>query len=211
MRRIVHVSILNAQRGAALGFPYYVGKAEVERTLRETGLPHSILSPCVIFGGPDILINNIAWMLRWLPVFGVFGDGQYRLRAIHVDDMSALAVDRASRDGNEVVDAVGPESFTFRELAAMLMQVMGVRRPIVSVPPWLGLATAGALNPFLRDVIITREEIDSLMAGLLDSPAPAAGPIRLSDWAREHRHELGRRYASDLGRRVRRDAAYESI
>jgi uncharacterized protein YbjT (DUF2867 family) len=67
--RIVHISITNPDRNSDL--PYFRGKAEMEDHLRSIGLSYSILRPTVLFGKEDILINNIAWSLRYLPVFGI--------------------------------------------------------------------------------------------------------------------------------------------
>ena len=209
IRRIVHVSILHADKADDLG--YYKGKHELEDALRATGIPHAIVRPGVLFGRGDILVNNIAWVLRRLPVFGVFRDGAYRLRPLHVDDMAHLMLDHARRTDNTVVDAVGPEAFTYRDLVRTIAGIIGVSRPIVRVSPALGHAVASALNPFLKDVIITREEIAGLMRGLLDSTAPPAGPTRLTDWARQHRNALGTKYASEVGRRIHRDRAYAEI
>lgn len=206
--RIVHVSILNADRAPHLA--YYRGKAALERALKETGVPHSILRPGVIFGRGDILINNIAWALRRLPVFGVFGDGRYPIRPVHVDDMADLAVAEGGERGDRTIDAVGPESFAFGELVRALARIIGVRRAIVSVPPALGYAVIRAINPFVRDVIITREEIAGLMAGLLGSDAPATGGTRLTEWARRNREALGRRYAGEIARRIDRALAVDA-
>ncbi len=207
--RIVHVSIMNPEGGPTLA--YYRGKAALERDLRTLGVPHSIVRPGVLFGRGDILVNNIAWVLRRLPVFGVFGDGMYRVEPMHVDDLADLAVTRGLGGPDGAVDAKGPESFTFREMVGAIAAIIGVRRPIVGVPPGLGLAVAKLLGPFVRDVIITREEVAGLMAGLLASPAPPTGTVRLTQWARENSERLGRRYASEVGRRVNRDAAYGSL
>jgi NADH dehydrogenase len=207
--RIVHVSILHARGADDLG--YYRGKHEVEAALEASGVPHAIVRPGVLFGRGDILVNNIAWVLRHLPIFGLFGDGRYRLRPLHVDDMSALMLEHASRPGITRADAVGPETFEYRDLVRAIAEVVGVRKPIVRVPPAAGYAVARCVNPFVKDVIITREEIEGLMRGLLDSDAPSAGHIRLTEWAAEHRDTLGRRYASEVGRRVRRDLPYEAI
>lgn len=209
VQRIVHVSILHAERAPHLA--YYKGKAELEAALRATGVSHAILRPGVLFGRGDILVNNIVWVLRHLPFFGVFGDGEYKLQPLHVDDMADLAVAQAGLSANTVVDAIGPETFTFRELVAAIGRIIGVRRPIVGVPPWFGLAVSKLVNPFVGDVIITREEIMGLMEGLLVSDSPAAGTTKLTEWARAHRDELGRRYASEVGRRVKRDVAYEDV
>lgn len=207
--RIVHVSILHADKADDLA--YYRGKHELEDALRALDTPHAIIRPGVLFGRGDILVNNIAWAIRHMPVFGLFGDGEYRLRPLHVDDMADLMVDQAHRDDSTTTDAVGPESFTYRELVRTLAQILGVRRAVISVPSAFALAVARALSPVVGDVIITREEITGLMRGLLDSDAPAAGPTALTVWAEQHRETLGRRYASEVGRRVKRTLAYEHV
>ncbi len=209
VRRIVHVSILHADKADDLG--YYRGKHELEDALRASGVPHSIVRPGVLFGRGDILVNNIAWALRRLAVFGVFGDGGYALRPLHVDDMASLMLDEAARTGDSCVDAVGQERFTYKELVRSLSETIGVKRAIVNVPPALGLCVARLINPLVRDVIITKEEVGGLMRGLLDSGAPAVGSIRLTDWASEHRDSLGRRYANEVGRRVQRAKAYAEV
>jgi NADH dehydrogenase len=204
--RIVHVSITNPSVDSPL--PYFSGKARLEAALAELGVPYTILRPAVLFGGVDILINNIAWALRHLPVFGVFGRGNYGLRPIHVEDFAELAIQGGERHDDATIDAVGPESFTFRELAEVLGQIIGHRRPIVSVPHWFGYLVARCIGLLQRDVFLTREEIAGLTAGLLESRAPSTGTIRLTDWARAHAEDLGREYASEMRRRRDRSLAY---
>ncbi len=206
VERIVHVSITNPSEDSP--FEYFQGKGRLERTLQETGLSHAVLRPAVLFGGEDILINNIAWMLRRLPLFGVFGDGEYRLQPIHVDDFAELAVAQGASRENAVIDAIGPETFSYRELVSQIAEIINVRRRIVSVPPWAGLAVAKLAGWFTGDVIITREEIGGLMADLLCTDSPPAGTTCLSDWARENADELGRFYHSELRRRKDRSVEY---
>jgi len=204
--RVVHVSITNAAEDSPL--EYFRGKARLERALIESGLSYAILRPTVLFGEEDILINNIAWMLRHLPVFGVFGDGRYRLQPIYVDDLARLAEEEGQDQGNAVINAVGPETFTYRELVAGLGRIIGKRRPIVGVPVWLGYGLASGLGKLLRDVVVTREEIAGLMAGLLCVDTPPTGTTRLTQWARQHAGRLGMHYASELARRRDRRRAY---
>jgi uncharacterized protein YbjT (DUF2867 family) len=209
VRRVVHVSILHADEADDLG--YYRGKHELETALKATGLSHAIVRPGVLFGRGDILVNNISWVLRHMPIFGVFGDGAYKLRPMYVDDMAALMVDCADKTDNLTVDAVGPETFAYRELVETIGGIIGVRRSIVRVSPRVGYWVGRCLNPLVKDVIITREEITGLMRGLLDSPAPPSAPTKLTDWAQENRETLGRRYASEVARRVKRATAYEDL
>ncbi|MDX9973009.1 MAG: NAD(P)H-binding protein [FCB group bacterium] len=209
VRRVIHVSISNPSEESPL--EYFKGKAILERALKESGLSYAILRPTVIFGEEDILINNIAWTLRRFPVFGVFGDGNYRLQPIHVDDMAKLAVEQGKSGLNTIIDAIGPETFTYRELVRTIGDAIGKPRPIVSIPPGLGYAVGSLLGKVVGDVMITREEIEGLMAGLLYTQSPPAGSTKLTDWTREHASELGRKYASELARRRDRTTAYEKL
>lgn len=209
VRRVVHVSITNPSLDSPL--EYFRGKAMLEDNLRSSGLSYAILRPAVLFGGADILVNNIAWVLRRFPVFGVFGDGRYRLQPIHVDDFAALAIEQAARSDDVVIDAIGPETFAYRDLASEIGRIIGRRRPVVPVSPTLGLTIARVTGWFVRDVIVTREEIAGLMRDLLHTSSPPVGRTKLTEWAREHARELGMRYASELARRRNRNAAYDRL
>ena len=197
--RIVHVSITNPTEDSPL--EYFRGKAILERELRSLGVSCSILRPTVLFGREDILINNIAWILRRFPVFGLFGDGRYRIQPIYVDDLAGIAVDEGERADNRIVNAIGPETFTFRALVEKIGEIIGRRRPIVNLSPRLGYLAGRVIGRVVGDVVVTKEEIEGLMAGLLHVDSPPAGTTRLSEWAKENSSSLGRRYTSELSRR----------
>ena len=208
VERIVHISITNPSEDSPL--EYFSGKAQLERALKDTGLSYAVLRPTVLFGKEDILINNIAWILRRTPVFGVFGDGQYRLRPIYVDDLAALAVEQGAARDNVIIDAIGPETFTFRELVTKIAEIIGKKRLIFPLPPRWAYALGTVIGKLVNDVIITRPEIEGLMADLLYTNSPPAGKIRLTDWARKHADTLGRKYTSELARRTDRKTEYKS-
>jgi uncharacterized protein YbjT (DUF2867 family) len=199
VRRIVHVSITNPDENSSL--EYFRGKGLLEQALKQTGLSYAILRPAVLFGGKDILINNIAWMVRHLPVFGVFGDGSYRLQPIYVEDFAGLFVEQACGTGNTVINAIGPETFTYRRLVESMSEILKVKRPIISVSPGVGYLAGRIIGKWMGDVTITREEIAGLMSDLLYVDAPAAGTTKLTEWARLNPDTLGNRYNSELARR----------
>ncbi len=209
VQRIVHTSITNPSETSHL--EYFSGKARLERALRESGLSYAILRPTVIFGKEDILVNNIAWILRHLPIFGVFGDGQYKLQPIFVEDYAQLAVAQDASRANVVIDAIGPETFTYRALVEQLGEIIGARRPIISVPPAVGYWTGALISKWMGDITITRQEIQGLMENLLYTASPPAGTTKLTDWARAHADTLGKHYANELKRRQDRDAAYDKL
>ncbi len=209
VRRVVHVSITNPKEDSNL--QYFSGKARLERELRESGLSYSILRPTVLFGKEDILVNNIAWVLRRLPVFGIFGDGSYRLQPIYVDDLAELAVHEGKLKDKRVIDAIGPETFTFRGLVETIGEIIEKHRRIISVSPALGYFAASLIGKIVGDIILTREEIEGLMRGLLYTESEPAGHTKLTDWAREHSAELGLMYSSEIARRHNRTEAYEDL
>jgi NADH dehydrogenase len=198
IQRIVHVSITHPNADSP--FPYFRGKAQVEEALARTGIPYAIVRPAILFGGNDVLLNNVAWLLRHVPVFAVGGTGSYRVRGIHVDDLARLCVDKAGERHDSVTDAVGPERPTFLELVSSIRTAVGSHSLIVPVPGPLLPRLSKLLGVVLHDVLLTSDEYRAMAAGLADTEGPATGTTALSTWLADHGDELGRHYANDLHR-----------
>jgi NADH dehydrogenase len=198
VERIVHVSITHPSISSR--YSYFRGKAYVERALAEVGVPYAVLRPAILFGGDGVLINNIAWLLRHLPVFGVGGKGDYRIRPIHIDDLATLAVAAGAERTDTVVDAVGPDRPTFLELVGLIRETVGSRSLIVRVPGFAVPALASMLGLLLRDVLLTSDEFRAMADGMADTDGPATGSTSVSDWVREHADSLGRSYANEIER-----------
>ena len=198
VKRIVHISITNPSPDSHL--PYFWGKAANEQAVIESGLSYAILRPTVLFGAEDILINNIAWLLRRFPFFALPGDGTYRLQPVFVDDLAELAVRAGYAQDNILWDAVGPDTFNFEEMVRLIGRTLGLSRGLLHVPPRLALAAAQFLSLFVGDVLLTPEEVDGLMADLLVSAEPPRCTTRLTDWLEENKKSVGMRYASELKR-----------
>jgi NADH dehydrogenase len=198
VQRIVHVSIANPSLESPLG--YYRGKAQVEQAVVGSGLSYAILRPTVIFGAEDILINNIAWFVRRLPVFGIPGDGRYTIRPIYVEDMAQLLVDAVDQQGSSIRNAIGPETFSFEELVRLV--AARVERPVrlVHLPMLLTYLSTLVTGWIVGDVVLTWEEYKGLIDNLLAPEGPPAGPTRLSQWLADHKDLVGRQYASEVAR-----------
>lgn len=198
VRRIVHISIANPSADSPLG--YYRGKALVEQALLETGISHAILRPTVIFGGADILINNIAWMLRRFPIFGVPNMSECRIQPAHIEDIAELALMRGAQFENVVEDAVGPEIYTFEELVRRIAVTVHSKCRLIHVGRLTLTAMVQILGWVTRDVVLTQEEIDGLAADLLVSAKPPTCPTRFSEWLTANAEEVGQKYANELQR-----------
>ncbi|MGH3103053.1 MAG: NAD(P)H-binding protein [Gaiellaceae bacterium] len=202
VRRIVHLSVTNPSEDSPL--PYFRGKAVLERELRESGLSHAIVRPTLIFGSLDILVNNIAWILRRLPVFLLPGAGDYRVQPVSAEDTASLAVAAGAAQSDAVVDAAGPEVYTFAELVRLVGTAVGAERPLVRVSPRVALALSALIGRIRRDVLLTRDELDGLTGSLLVSAAPPTGRESFREWVAANADGLGRRYVSELARNYRR-------
>lgn len=208
VKRVVHISITNPSEDSPL--EYFSGKARLERALKESGLSYAILRPTVLFGKEDILINNIAWALRRFPVFGVFGNGEYKIQPIYVDDLAQLAVQQGKESQNTIINAIGPETFTYRELIRIIGDIIGKPRPIIKIHSGLGYIIGWSIGRLLNDVVITRDEIRGLMHNLLYVESPPSGETRLTEWAKSRATTLGLHYTSELERRKNRQSEYKS-
>jgi len=198
VQRIVHVSITHPSSTSPL--PYFRGKALVERALAECDVSYAVVRPAILFGGDGVLLNNIAWLLRRLPVFAIGGRGDYRIRGIHVDDLARLCLAKAAERHDSVTDAVGPERPTFTELVGALKDAVGSHARLIHVPGATVPVFARVLGLALHDVLLTPDEYRGMAAGLADTDGPATGPTALSDWLVEHGEGLGLRYANELAR-----------
>lgn len=198
VRRIVHVSIANADPDSDL--PYYRGKGRVEQALAAAGPSYAILGPTVLFGGHDILINNIAWMLRRFPVFGIVGDGRYPIQPVSVEDLADLAVEAGAREGNSKHDAVGPECFEFGELVRLVASRVRRSPRLVNVDRSMGLFMARLLGWMTGDVVLTPEEVDGLTRGLLKSAQPSRGRRSFRRWLESEGAGIGTEYRNEVRR-----------
>jgi NADH dehydrogenase len=202
VRRVVHISVSNPSADSSL--PYYSGKARAEDAVRESGLEYSIVRPTLIFGHGDVLINNIAWLLRRFPVFGIPGLGHYRLQPVAAEDVADIAVWSAAQPSGLTVDAAGPEIFTYLELVHQVSIAVQRRPPFVYLPPSMVTLAGRLIGMFVRDVILTGQELEGLMSELIVSAEKPRGARRLDDWLLVHADTLGRSYASELDRHIRK-------
>ena len=187
IERIVYVSILHAD--TSYPYPYFSGKGEVERHLAAAGVPYAIARPAILFGSSadlgvtaSVLVNNIAWLLRHLPVFGVGDGGGYRIRPVHVDDLARLLVELGGRADNVTVDAVGPDAPTFREAVNAIRAATGSHALLVPTPGWLIPPLSAVLGAALRDVLLTAEEYQAMAAGRVTPSVREAAPARPGRW-----------------------------
>ncbi len=106
--------------------------------------------------------------------------------------------------GNIVTDAAGPETLSFEALLRLLASATGVRYRFVHTSASLGLVLTRLVGLMLREVVLSRDEVDGLMAGLLTSDCAPTGITTLSSRLNDNGDVLLRRHVSELRRNYRR-------
>jgi nucleoside-diphosphate-sugar epimerase len=156
--------------------------------------------PTLVFGKEDILVNNIAWLMRKSPLFPIFGSGGYRVQPVFVEDLAQIAVRQAAAEAGTTVDAIGPETYTFQELLECMRAKLRLRTRLVQVPPGLGVLAGKVISLFLRDVLLTRDELKGLMDEMLTSAQAPNGTASFSAWLEANRETVGMVYSSEVKR-----------
>jgi uncharacterized protein YbjT (DUF2867 family) len=201
IKKIVHISVTNPSESDSL--PYYRGKALQERMLKELGISYGIIRPTLVFGAEDILINNIAWTIRRFPLVPIFGSGDYKVQPVFVEDLALIAVECAKKDASETLDAIGPETFTYKEMLQMIAFVLNRDVKFIRVWPNVGIFLGKIIGFFVNDVLLTKDELRGLMANKLTSQQTPNGKTKFTEWLKANKETIGDRYTSELDRHFR--------
>ena len=193
VRRFVQLSVTHA----ALDSPYryFSGKAAVETALSRSGISHAIVRPTLVFGDGEVLVNNLAWLLRHLPLFVLPGRG-HRVQPVAAEDVADLCLEAARGPADTRLDAAGPDVFELEELVRRVRAAVRSRAAVVRARPGSTAALARALGAITRETVLTREELGALGDDLLTSDQPPLGTRRFADWLAESASRLGRSLAS---------------
>jgi uncharacterized protein YbjT (DUF2867 family) len=198
VRKVVHISVTNPSVTDDL--PYYRGKALQEKALIESGLDYTIIRPTLVFGIEDILVNNIAWTIRKFPIVPVFGSGTYQVQPIFVEDLANIAADATEKFDSKTLDAIGPETYTYKDFLQLLANELERNIPLIHLPANLGIYLGRLIGLFVNDVVLTKDELRGLMENKLTSNQIPNGSTLFSEWLSQNISQIGTTYTSELNR-----------
>ena len=201
--KIIHISVTNPSLKSP--YPYFKGKARVEDYLRSCNVQYVIIRPALIFSEGDILINNMAWIMRRSPVFGIFGSGKFKVQPISQEDLAKIVVQNVNSDlkNNSIIDAIGPETLEFKQLLRLITDSTGSKTlilPFWGYLKWIPFVFSKLFGYLLRDVLLTRHEMNALIDNLLLTDSPSLGSQSIKKWLKENGDELGKFYAHEINR-----------
>jgi NADH dehydrogenase len=147
VKRFIYLSHIGADRASA--YPVHKAKGIAEEHIRKSGVPHTIVRSSIIYGPEDHFTTNLARLLRRAPIFfPIPGDGQTRIQPLWVEDLVTCLLWAMENPEtlNNTYEVGGSEYFTLRQTLEQIMNVIGKRRVLVSLP-----------QPFLRALVVTLE------------------------------------------------------
>lgn len=123
-------------------------KGEIERLVRNGGVPYTILRTSSLFGLGDRFTEIIlglalwSWPIVWLP-----GDGSIAMQPLWVEDYARCLIDCLEKPAlkNHNITLAGDERFHYRELVSQILTTEGVRRLAVKLPLFLLRPSAALL------------------------------------------------------------------
>ena len=170
--------------------PHLASRQEVERTLAAHGAKLTVLRAGLVIGGGGSSFDMLANLVRRLPILVCPRWTLTRTQAVALSDVIALLAHVTGRPEYEgqTYDVGAPEVMTYRDLMAMTAQVLGVKRPMISVPLfspglsrlWVSLVTGaprelvGPLVLSLRHEMVARDLRLSEQSGLASTPTRVA-------------------------------------
>lgn len=206
VKKIVHISVTNCTVDSP--YSYFRGKALVEELLKKCGVPYTILRVAWFYEDGDILVNDVAWLLRHLPVFGLFEYGTYKLQPISAKSLAKLAVESRYQgektiNQNKIINAIGPETYTWKEFVLAINKTMGSKTLIVPFPGFTGIVPIIAstiLGMALHDRLLTLEEIKSLEDNLCLTTDQPVGKRSFKKWLRRNSKLIGLEWHNEVKR-----------
>ena len=198
VKKVVHISVVNPSKNSK--FSYFRGKALIEDIIKKSGICYTILRPALLFGEGDILINNIAWMLRHYNVFFIPGNGNYKIQPIFVEDLADMAIKESKSKCNKVIDAIGPETFTYKQMVMMISKEIHSNSKIFNINSYMALLASNMVGHLVNDIILTKSELWAMKANLLFVNNKPTAKTKFSQWLKKNANKLGINYNSELKR-----------
>jgi uncharacterized protein YbjT (DUF2867 family) len=159
VRHFFHQSALGTRPGAKS--EYHRTKWEAEELVRQSGIPHTILRPSLIYGLGDGFTIRLSEMLKLVPVMPVIGSGKSRVQPVYIDDVVSCMVKAVAGDAflNEIYEIGGPDLLTYEEVTKAIAEAMGIKRPALHVPLFFLKPIARALETVLSNPPLTTDQI----------------------------------------------------
>ncbi|KAI0078168.1 NADH dehydrogenase [Panus rudis PR-1116 ss-1] len=166
--KLIHISAIGADPSGSL--PYEKTKGLAEKSVLQICKDATIIRPSIVFGPGDSFFTRFAKLSAILPFMPVFGDGSTKFQPVFVGDI-ARAVEIISRNDpdirkmvdGKVLEAGGPDVFTYRQIMELVLKYTGRTRTIIPLPFAIGKLQGAILEQLPQNIFtLTRDQVEQL-------------------------------------------------
>ncbi len=143
VKRFIYLSHLGADRASA--YPLMTAKAIAEDHIRKSRLDFTIFRTGIVYGPQDRFTTDLSRLIRSIPlIFPLPDQGDTLLQPLWIEDLANILLWTLEnpKTKRETYEIGGPEQLSFREIVTILLDVMQVKRTLVTInSPIIRIAT----------------------------------------------------------------------
>src|SRR6516225_5277037 len=169
VKRLIHVSGIGADsRSQSL---YIRKRGEGELAVREAFADAILIRPAVMFGRDDAFLTPIIGLLKGLPLFPMFGNGQMRLQPVYVEDVGQAIAKIMQREqtGPTMFECGGPRVYSYEDLLRTVARAGGIK-PILFPVPFVAWGAVAWISEWLPNPPITRNQVELMQIDSVSMP-----------------------------------------
>ena len=152
LKNFIHVSALGIND--AKDSEYAKSKLEGEKNILSNFPLATILRPSIVYSVDDNFTTNFMTILNSLPIFPLYYEGKTKFTPIHCSDLTDVIHHVIFNNINsKVIECVGPEIITFKEIIQRLIQMIGKKRLLLPFPLPLAKISAKFFQLFPRPLL----------------------------------------------------------
>jgi len=160
VQQFIHLSALGIND--ALDSDYAKSKLSGEINIQKNFSLATILRPSVVFSSSDNFSVSMMSLLNKIPVFPLYYNGKTKFMPIHCSDLTDIIYHIISKNiHSKIVECVGPETLSFKEIIKKLLKLMGKNRLLIPLPLFIANISANFFQLFPKP-IITKDQIKLL-------------------------------------------------
>ena len=169
IEKFIHLSSLGIEE--AKDSKYAISKLEGEKKIRKNFINSIILKPSIVYSVDDKFTTRFMTLLSRLPFMPIYYNGETKFMPIHVTDLVNIIFKTIqSKDNDLVIECIGPETFTFKEIIQKLLKSIKKKRILLPLPLSLANLSAKILqilpNPLLTEDQLKLLKYDNIKSGL---------------------------------------------
>ena len=155
--KFIHLSALAIEN--APDSEYAKSKLDGENKIKINFKNYLILKPSIVYSVDDKFTTNFMSLLNKLPIMPLYYNGSTKFSPIHVNDLVNIIFELIERkNDNLVLECVGPEVFSFKEIIQMLLKSIDKKRLLLPLPLPLAKLSAKILQ-ILPNPLLTEDQL----------------------------------------------------